>query len=92
MAVKEVIFVPKEKSKELILATFGKFFEPKKNQEIQLESTKFTRSIKLIQGKSSYKGRIRRLGENNEFIFHETEKNIFVYELDFSAQMQKEET
>jgi hypothetical protein len=48
MAVKEVIFVPKEKSKEMILATFGKFYEPKKDQEIHLESTKFTRSVKLI--------------------------------------------
>ena len=37
MAVKDVIFVPREKSKELILATFGKYFVSKKGEELVLD-------------------------------------------------------
>jgi hypothetical protein len=87
MAVKDVIFVPREKSKELILATFGKFFESKKGEELVLDQTKFTRSLRIVQGKNTHKGRIRRNPKVNEFLFHETEKTIYIYELDCYSQM-----
>ncbi len=48
MVGKDVIFIPKEKSKEFILATFGKFFESKPGEQLVLESTKFTRSLKIV--------------------------------------------
>ena len=60
MVIKEIIFVPKEESKDLILATFGKFFENKRDQNLTLEVTKFTKSLRLSQSKQSYKGRIRK--------------------------------
>jgi hypothetical protein len=91
MMTKEIIYVPKEESKDLILATFGKFFEHKKDQQLTLELTKFTKSLRLAQGKQSFKGRIRKNQDQNEFLFHETDKNLFIYELDLVCQMQKEE-
>ena len=82
MVTKDVIFVPKDQNSELALATFGKFFEPKKEQEILIESTKFTWSLRINQSKTSYKGRLRRNQSESEFFFHETDRVIYVYELD----------
>lgn len=54
MTIKEIIYIPKNESEEFILATFGKYYQDKSNQTISIESTKYTKSLKIGQEKIFY--------------------------------------